>query len=120
MAQLPPLEGAALRCVAGCRERARAALVDALDAHPGRKTVVCDARLSGPMALVTRTSTLKEHGVEELLGLDAAPGTLRTPTVIYVVRPTIDATKVRWGERYPPIVGNRTAKGMLWYPLPGI
>ena len=93
MAQLPPLDGARLAAVGAARDVARSALVDALDARAGRKTVVFDARLSGPMALVTRTSTLKEHGVEDLLGLDAAPGSFRTPTVVYIVRPTIGATK---------------------------
>ena len=41
-----------------------------LDRRPGRKVLVLDQKLSGPLALVANIAVLKEHGVEKLFHLE--------------------------------------------------
>ena len=81
-------------------------LVDCLDKSGGEGgsasgsgiTLVLDVKLSGPLALLTSTSVLREHGVERihLLGSDlpfsaqshsqADPSSIRQQRIVYIIR----------------------------------
>ncbi|KAJ1561754.1 hypothetical protein HK096_003449 [Nowakowskiella sp. JEL0078] len=75
--------------VAVLRELARRELVDVLDSVRGKKGLVIDQTLSGPISLVTEFLLLKEHGVEKVYHLQ--PGRLDTEckSLIYLCRPKI-------------------------------
>jgi hypothetical protein len=91
----PSLEGSLLPLVA-LREQAQRALINLLDRRPGRKVLVLDPKLSGPLALVCNIAVLKEHGVEKLFHLEKGNASLLTGVsnlsqteVVYLIRPDI-------------------------------
>ena len=55
---------------------------------PGRKALVLDSALAGPLAALVSTPVLKEKGVDELFYLDGdAPPSTDAPHVVYLLRP---------------------------------
>lgn len=60
----------------------------------GRKILVLDPTLSGPISLVVSTDTIREHGGEELVSFSFNYGALSPPesfrNICYFVRPTQD------------------------------
>ena len=83
----PSLEGSYVD-LAGMRADALRLLVDALSAGAGGSvTLVLDAALSGPLALLTSTSVLREHGVERIhhLGPELG-GSASTDRIVYIAR----------------------------------
>ncbi|XP_024521213.1 vacuolar protein-sorting-associated protein 33 homolog [Selaginella moellendorffii] len=93
MAQLPPLENAPINLI-GLRKEAQLDLVEALDSMRGRKLLVLDPKLSGPLTLIVQISLLKEHGVENLSHLSGDPIQSDCTNVIYIVRPHLTLMKL--------------------------
>jgi hypothetical protein len=79
------LDSAAIN-IALIREQARKDLCDALDSRRGKKALVLDPKLSGPLSLIAEISLLKEHGVENLYYLENEPIETDCRTIIYLVR----------------------------------
>eukprot|EP01094_Clydonella_sp_ATCC50884_P027895 TRINITY_DN8212_c0_g1_i1.p1 TRINITY_DN8212_c0_g1~~TRINITY_DN8212_c0_g1_i1.p1 ORF type:complete len:596 (+),score=194.45 TRINITY_DN8212_c0_g1_i1:119-1906(+) len=71
------------------REHAKKELTDMLDSVPGKKALVLDPKLSGPLGLIAEVALLKEHGVEKIYHL--LPGQLQTEctSLIYLVQPKV-------------------------------
>ena len=86
MAQLPNLDNASIN-LGAYRDQARKELVDALDSMRGKKVLVLDPKLSGPLALIVQIALLKEHGVENLYHLTPEPIHTECKNVMYLVRP---------------------------------
>eukprot|EP00249_Psilotum_nudum_P013983 c24607_g1_i1 orf=309-2105(-) len=97
MAQLPNLDNAPIN-LSSLREQAQKELVQALDSMYGKKLLVLDPKLSGPLALIAQTSLLKEHGVENLFHLSAEPIQSDTKNVLFLVRPQINFMKLISGQ----------------------
>ena len=83
--QIPNLDRAAIN-ISQIREQARIDLCDALDSRRGKKALVLDPKLSGPLSLIAEISLLKEHGVENLYYLENEPIETDCRTIIYLVR----------------------------------
>ncbi|XP_024401527.1 vacuolar protein-sorting-associated protein 33 homolog [Physcomitrium patens] len=92
MAQLPNLDNGPVN-LSNLREQAQRELGEVLDSMRGKKVLVLDPQLSGPLALIAQTSLLKEHGVENLYYVDADPVQTECKNVIYLVRPRIPLMK---------------------------
>jgi hypothetical protein len=88
MAQLPILDNGPIN-LSFLREQAQRELGEVLDSMRGKKVLVLDPQLSGPLALIAQTSFLKEHGVENLYYVEADPVLSDCKNVIYLVRPRI-------------------------------
>eukprot|EP01116_Phalansterium_solitarium_P008766 TRINITY_DN22737_c0_g1_i1.p1 TRINITY_DN22737_c0_g1~~TRINITY_DN22737_c0_g1_i1.p1 ORF type:complete len:656 (-),score=304.25 TRINITY_DN22737_c0_g1_i1:111-2078(-) len=75
------------------RDQAKRELIQLLDSVPGKKGLVLDPKLSGPLGLVVEVPVLKEHGVEKIYHL--APGRLVSDcrSIIYLVRPRVHLMK---------------------------
>lgn len=86
MAQLPNLDNASIN-LGAYRDHARKELVDALDSMRGKKVLILDPKLSGPLALIVQIALLKEHGVENLCHLTSEPIQTECKNVMYLVRP---------------------------------
>eukprot|EP00192_Tetraselmis_astigmatica_P009005 CAMPEP_0117660092 /NCGR_PEP_ID=MMETSP0804-20121206/6782_1 /TAXON_ID=1074897 /ORGANISM="Tetraselmis astigmatica, Strain CCMP880" /LENGTH=621 /DNA_ID=CAMNT_0005466795 /DNA_START=43 /DNA_END=1908 /DNA_ORIENTATION=+ len=71
------------------REQARKLLVDTLDSRRGKKVLVLDPNVSGPLGLIAEVQLLKEHGVDQLLHLSADAVSSEVRNVVYYVRPTL-------------------------------
>ncbi|CEM02017.1 unnamed protein product [Vitrella brassicaformis CCMP3155] len=72
------------------KEAARAQLLDLLDEYPGRKVLVLDSTLAGPLGLVVEVSDLRDHGVTSWFELGAYEITTDVEQVIFLVRPTVE------------------------------
>eukprot|EP00897_Mesotaenium_endlicherianum_P000068 jgi/Mesen1/10061/ME000730S09342 len=88
MAQLVNLEAAPID-LNSWRDHARAELVDILDSVRGKKVLVLDPKLSGPLALIAQIAVLKEHGVENLFHLSSEPLQSDCRRVVYLARPCV-------------------------------
>ena len=64
-----------------------------LDAVRGKKALVLDPALSGPLSLVARATFMKEHEVEKIYILGPRLDTACT-SIVYLVRPTIEAMQM--------------------------
>ncbi|KAI8908166.1 Sec1-like protein [Powellomyces hirtus] len=71
------------------KAHARKELVDLLDSVRGKKGVVLDPGLSGPLSLIAEFSLLKEHGVEKIYHLSAEHFTTECTSLIYICRPKL-------------------------------
>ncbi|KAJ3126525.1 hypothetical protein HK098_007425 [Nowakowskiella sp. JEL0407] len=78
--------------VALLKELARRDLVNVLDSVRGKKGLVIDQSLSGPISLVTEFSLLKDHGVEKIYHLQQSIVT-ECKALIYLCRPKIQNMK---------------------------
>eukprot|EP00898_Chlorokybus_atmophyticus_P003266 jgi/Chlat1/3940/Chrsp26S04033 len=74
-----------------CGEQARKELIDVLDSPEmrGKKVLVLDPNLSGPLALIAQPSMLKEHGVVQLHHLSSEPIITDVKNILYLVRPRL-------------------------------
>lgn len=89
MAQVVNLDSAQIN-LNSLRDHARMELVDALDSVRGRKLLVLDPKLSGPLTFIAQIALLKEHGVENLYHLSGDPLPPECRAVMYLVRPRIE------------------------------
>lgn len=97
MAQLPSLDNAPIN-LSSLRDKAQKELVRALDSMFGKKLLILDPKLSGPLALIAQTSVLKEHGVENLFHLSADAVKSDCTNVLYLVRPRMNLMKLIAGQ----------------------
>lgn len=93
MAQIPNLDNAPVN-LSSLREKSQKELVHILTTIRGRKMLVLDPKLSGPLALIAQTSLLKEHGVENLRHLSADPIQTDCKSILYLVRPQVNFMKL--------------------------
>lgn len=80
--------------LAQLREAEKADLVKILQSVRGKKGLVLDPKLSGPLGLIAEVSVLREHGVEKIFHL--LPGKLATDvdSLIYLIRPKVPFMRV--------------------------
>ncbi|KAJ3151368.1 hypothetical protein HDU89_002207 [Geranomyces variabilis] len=71
------------------KAHARKELIDLLDSVRGRKGVVLDPGLSGPLSLIAEFSLLKEHGVEKIYHLSEEQISTECTSLIYICRPKV-------------------------------
>ncbi len=76
--------------LAALRELSLTDLGQLLDDVKGKKALVLDSSLSGPLSLVAKTTFMKEHEVEKIYLLGPRLDTT-SKAVIYLVRPTMEA-----------------------------
>ncbi|TPX34829.1 hypothetical protein SmJEL517_g02554 [Synchytrium microbalum] len=74
-------------------EYAKRELIDVLDSVRGKKALVLDPTLSGPLSLVAEFSLLTEHGVEKIYHLQGGRLDTESKSVIYICRPRISNMK---------------------------
>ncbi|KXZ47472.1 hypothetical protein GPECTOR_35g910 [Gonium pectorale] len=100
--QLPGLDTGPVQLIS-IREQARKQLLEVVDSRRGKKALVLDPAISGPLGLLdtSLTELLTEHGVVKLLYLDpgkrlddpaynaAEPRLADVRNVLYLVRPTL-------------------------------
>lgn len=72
------------------REFATRSLLTALDARRGRKALVLDPRLGGPLSQICQFSTLRQHNVEKLYALEGGGLDTDCPQVVFLVRPRLE------------------------------
>ncbi|KNC96078.1 hypothetical protein, variant [Spizellomyces punctatus DAOM BR117] len=87
------MQAAGVFSTGAVKDHARQELIDLLDSVRGKKGLVIDPSLSGPLSLVAEFTLLKEHGVEKIYHL--APGKLDTDckSLIYICRPKVGHVK---------------------------
>ncbi|KAJ3096942.1 hypothetical protein HDU97_005417 [Phlyctochytrium planicorne] len=71
------------------KEHARKELIDVR----GRKGLVIDPSLSGPLSLIAEFSLLKEHGIEKIYHLGPDKPETDCKSLVYITRPTISLCK---------------------------
>lgn len=86
------LAGSAIN-LAALREQTVGELAVVLDEVKGKKALVLDPSLSGPLSLVAKTSFMKEHDVEKIYILGPKLETA-SKTIFYLVRPTMEAMQM--------------------------
>ncbi|TPX46403.1 hypothetical protein SeMB42_g01870 [Synchytrium endobioticum] len=74
-------------------EHAKKELIDVLDSVRGRKALVLDPSLSGPLSLVAEFSLLTEHGVDKIYHLQPGRVDTEARSIIYICRPRIASMK---------------------------
>jgi len=76
------------------RDQSRKELIDVLDTARGRKAIILDPQISGPLGLVAEVSLLKDHGVEKIYHL--TPGKFETEckNIVYMVRPKVKHMRI--------------------------
>ncbi|CAG8441010.1 3150_t:CDS:10 [Dentiscutata heterogama] len=72
------------------RELARKDLKDVLDSVRGKKCLILDPNISGPLSLIAEFSLLKDHGVEKVHYLQQGPFETELRSLIYICRPQLN------------------------------
>jgi len=62
-------------------------LLDVVDSIRGKKALVIDPSLTGPLGLIAKFSLLRDHGIEKVFHLDPNPLTVPQDKLIFLVRP---------------------------------
>ncbi|KAF8980525.1 hypothetical protein BGZ46_004066 [Entomortierella lignicola] len=75
------------------RDLARKELVNLLDSVQGKKGLVLDPNLSGPLSLIAEFALLKDHGVEKIYHLQPGPLETDCKNLIYICRPQVNYMK---------------------------
>lgn len=70
------------------RAEARSRLLDLLDEVSGRKVLVLDSTIVGPLDMIVHPSDLKDHGVEQWFKLSEEPVTTDSVQMLFLVRCT--------------------------------
>ena len=63
-------------------------LLDVIDSVRGKKALVLDATLTGPLGLLVKFALLKDHGIDKVYHLEPGPLPARHEKVIYLSRPS--------------------------------
>ncbi|RIA91417.1 vacuolar protein sorting 33A [Glomus cerebriforme] len=79
--------------VTSLRDLARKELTKVLDSVRGKKCLVLDPNISGPLSLIAEFSLLKEHGVEKMHYLQSGPLETELKSLIYICRPQLHYMK---------------------------
>lgn len=80
--------------LAAIREHSRKELSQVLDAVPGKKVLVIDPQLTGPLGLIAEVALLKSHAVEKIHHLRDETLTTDISQVIYLCRPQLKLMKI--------------------------
>jgi hypothetical protein len=72
------------------RDQSRIELQELFDAIPGRKLLVLDQSLTGPLGLVIEIALLRARAVERIFHLLPEPLETEAERVVYMVRPTLE------------------------------
>ncbi|CAG8463106.1 18575_t:CDS:10 [Acaulospora morrowiae] len=75
------------------RELARKELTTVLDSVRGKKCLVLDPNISGPLSLIAEFSLLRDHGVEKIHYLQQGPLETELTSLIYICRPQLQYMK---------------------------
>eukprot|EP00696_Hemimastix_kukwesjijk_P015922 gnl/Hemi2/419_TR141_c0_g2_i1.p2 gnl/Hemi2/419_TR141_c0_g2~~gnl/Hemi2/419_TR141_c0_g2_i1.p2 ORF type:complete len:283 (+),score=88.25 gnl/Hemi2/419_TR141_c0_g2_i1:147-995(+) len=75
--------------LAAIRDHTKNEVIACLDSLAGKKDLILDPQLTGPLGLMVEAATLKEHGVEKIRHLQMAKLPLDTKNVMCLVRPNI-------------------------------
>ncbi|KAI8970174.1 Sec1-like protein [Mycotypha africana] len=75
--------------LAKLRELSRKKLPELLDKVRGKKGLVLDPTLTGPLSLIAEYTLLKDHGVEKIYHLEAELPETDCPGLIYICRPKL-------------------------------
>ncbi|OAD71468.1 hypothetical protein PHYBLDRAFT_34391 [Phycomyces blakesleeanus NRRL 1555(-)] len=75
--------------LAKLRELARRDLPEVLDTVRGKKGLVLDPQLTGPLSLIAEFTLLKDHGVEKIYHLDTPTMETECSSLIYICRPKL-------------------------------
>lgn len=62
-------------------------LLDVVDSVRGKKALVLDPTLTGPVGLVVKFSLLRDHGIDKVYHLEPSPLAVTHDKIIYFVRP---------------------------------
>ena len=62
-------------------------LLDIVDCVRGKKALVLDPTLTGPIGLVVKFSLLRDHGIDKVYHLEPSPLAVTHDKIIYLVRP---------------------------------
>jgi vacuolar protein sorting-associated protein 33A len=62
-------------------------LLDVIDSVRGKKALVIDPSLTGPLGLIAKFSLLRDHGIDKVFHLDPNPLTAAPDKIIFLVRP---------------------------------
>jgi len=62
-------------------------LLDVVDSVRGKKALVLDPTLTGPVGLVVKFSLLRDHGIDKVYHLEPNPLAVTNDKVVYIVRP---------------------------------
>lgn len=76
------------------REHSKKQLTEILLKHKGKKGLILDSTLIGPLGLVTEVSLLKEKGVDKIYHISPEPFETECTSLIYLVRPRAENTRV--------------------------
>jgi vacuolar protein sorting-associated protein 33A len=63
-------------------------LLDVVDSVRGKKALVLDPSLTGPLGLVVKFSLLRDHGIDKVYHLEPSPLAVAQDKIIYLSRPT--------------------------------
>ncbi|CAO0801437.1 unnamed protein product [Mucor circinelloides] len=75
--------------LAKLRELSRRELPEILDKVRGKKGLVLDPTLTGPLSLIAEFTLLKDHGVEKIYHLESDTLETECPGLIYICRPKL-------------------------------
>ena len=73
-------------------------LLDVIDSVRGKKALVLDPTLTGPLGLIVKFSLLRDHGIDRVYHLEPAPLTVSYDKVIYLCRPEQRNVEIILGE----------------------
>lgn len=76
------------------REQARSKILDLLDQISGRKEILLDPSLVGPLSLIVEMSSLKDHGAFNVAALHEERLEQVNSDILYIVRPTIEMMQI--------------------------
>ncbi|KAI8099584.1 Sec1-like protein [Halteromyces radiatus] len=76
--------------IAKLRDLSRKKLPEILDKVRGKKGLVLDPQLTGPLSLLTEFKLLKDHGVERIYHLDSSEMDSDCTGMIYICRPKME------------------------------
>jgi hypothetical protein len=62
-------------------------LLDVVDSVRGKKALVLDPSLTGPLGLIVKFSLLRDHGIDKVYHLEPSPLAVSQDKIIYLCRP---------------------------------
>jgi vacuolar protein sorting-associated protein 33A len=76
-------------------------LLDVVDSVRGKKALVLDPSLTGPLGLVVKFSLLRDHGIDKVFHLAPSPLAVPQDKIIYLCRPQQRNAQMILGNRTP-------------------
>jgi vacuolar protein sorting-associated protein 33A len=86
-------------------------LLDVVDSVRGKKALVLDPTLTGPLGLVVKFSLLKDHGIDKVYHLEPSPLAITHDKIIYLCRPQQKNAEMILGTNHTnrrPLMLNRS------------